>query len=186
MYFSRYVHSHRFDWPSALHATTKVFPAAALLLGHVGIKRLPNVATALTSVEWERGEWPGQRGWRRPDTEALPVAAATAGAQTGEGRKVNRLPASTRSTHLHLSAQSVWKCLCVVVCILRECRGLWGRICFSLTLLVIKGCLWYLLSSRCLNILTVRLFCNTGRSVCYFHYYWQTYHCAQQLLSNFF
>lgn len=38
--------------------------------------KLPNITLDLTSLEWEWGEWPGQRGWWRPHTEALPVAAA--------------------------------------------------------------------------------------------------------------
>lgn len=61
--------------------------AAALLLGLAGIKRLPNVKNDPTSVEWERGEWPRQRGWRRPNTEVLPIAAATAEEQT---QNINR------------------------------------------------------------------------------------------------
>lgn len=35
----------------------------------------------LTCVEREGREWPGQCGWRCPNTEALPVAAPTAEAQ---------------------------------------------------------------------------------------------------------
>lgn len=40
----------------------------------------------LTCVEREGREWPGQGGRRRPDAEALPVAAPTAEAQEDKVR----------------------------------------------------------------------------------------------------
>lgn len=89
-YLSCFEWAYLVSWCSELLDDTRLHCTAAK--GNMGQFRSPTIETDLTSVEWERGEWPRQSGWWCPDTEVLPVAAATARAHK---QKINRLPTRT-------------------------------------------------------------------------------------------